>query len=141
MLDHDDYSPEDCRALNEILTRVGDRWTMLVIGHLSRGPLRFNELRRAADGITQRMLTLTLRALERDGLVARTQYPTVPPAVDYALTERGHSLLGPLFALGEWAREHRLSIEASRENFDGALVNAATAAPAAKIHRISAKVR
>jgi len=140
VLDHEDYGPEDCRALNEILARVGDRWTMLVIGHLSRGPLRFNELRRAADGITQRMLTLTLRALERDGLVARTQYPTVPPAVDYALTDRGHSLLGPMIALAE-ARAHRLPIEASRANFDDALVNAAAAAPAPGVHRIAMKVR
>lgn len=140
MLDHPDYGPEDCRALNEILARVGDRWTMLVIGHLSKGPLRFNDLRRAAKGITQRMLTLTLRALERDGLVTRTQYPTVPSAVDYALNERGHSLLIPLFALGEWARAHRLSIEASRDDFDGALSNAAVALAAPGIHRIATKV-
>lgn len=141
MLDHDEYGPEDCRALSEILARVGDRWTMLVIGHLSKGPLRFNDLRRAANGITQRMLTFTLRALERDGLVTRTQYPTVPPAVDYALTERGHSLLIPLFALGEWARTYRLPIEASRENFDCALDDAAVAVPAPGIHLIATKTR
>lgn len=141
MLEHADYSPEDCRALNEILARVGDRWTILVIGHLSKGPMRFNDLRRAADGITQRMLTLTLRALERDGLVTRTQYPTVPPAVDYALTDRGLSLLGPLFSLGEWARAHRLPIEASRANFDRASADAAAAAPPPGIHLIATKVR
>lgn len=141
MLDHDDFGPEDCRALSEILARVGDRWTMLVIGHLSKGPLRFNDLRRAADGITQRMLTLTLRALERDGLVIRTQYLTVPPAVDYALTERGNSLLAPLVALGEWARAQRLPIEASRAHFDGALADAAAAAPPPGIHLIATKMR
>src|SRR5580700_3772790 len=83
---------EDCRAVSEILARIGDKWTVLVVSTLGNGPMRFNELRRALGSISQRMLTLTLRALERDGLVTRTVFPTIPPRVDYALTKLGHSL-------------------------------------------------
>jgi DNA-binding HxlR family transcriptional regulator len=116
MLDHPDYGPEDCQALSDVLARVGDRWTILTVGMLAGGPRRFNEMRRAIDGITQRMLTLTLRALERDGLVIRTPYPTLPISVEYALSARGSSLLIPLIALAEWAREHRHGIEHSRRD-------------------------
>src|SRR6516162_9555904 len=99
------HVPEDCRAVSEVLARVGDKWTVLVVSTLGDGPKRFNELRRALGSISQRMLTLTLRCLERDGLVTRTVFPTIPPRVDYALTKLGHSLLEPVSSLGLWARQ------------------------------------
>jgi DNA-binding HxlR family transcriptional regulator len=111
---------EDCRAVSEVLARVGDKWTVLVVGVLGEGPKRFNELRRALGSISQRMLTLTLRGLERDGLVTRTVFPTIPPRVDYALTKLGHSLLDPVSQLGLWARQHRSAIEQARRRFDAA---------------------
>src|SRR5262245_52349401 len=101
---------EDCRAVSEVLARVGDKWTVLVVGELGQGPKRFNAIRRGLGSISQRMLTLTLRALERDGLVTRTVYPTVPPRVEYALTKLGCSLLEPVSALGLWARRNRMAI-------------------------------
>jgi DNA-binding HxlR family transcriptional regulator len=110
--------PEDCRAASEVLARVGDKWTVLVVSTLGDGPKRFNELRRALGSISQRMLTLTLRALERDGLVTRTVFPTVPPRVDYELTRLGRSLLEPVSALGLWARQNRASIQDARRRFD-----------------------
>lgn len=114
--------PEDahdnCRALSDILNRVGDKWTVFVVGVLAGGPARFNEIRRAVDGISQRMLTLTLRGLERDGLVSRTVYPTIPPRVDYELTELGCTLIGPLSALADWAQRNRAAIEVARRKFD-----------------------
>src|SRR6201746_2534405 len=94
------HVPEDCRAVSEVLSRVGDKWTVLVVSTLGDGPKRFNELRRALGSISQRMLTLTLRALERDGLVTRTVFPTVPPRVDYELTDLGRSLLEPVSGIG-----------------------------------------
>jgi DNA-binding HxlR family transcriptional regulator len=111
---------EDCRAVSEVLSRVGDKWTVLVVSALGEGPKRFNELRRALGSISQRMLTLTVRALERDGLVTRTVFPTVPPRVDYELTKLGRSLLEPVSTLGLWARKNRAAIEAARGKFDGA---------------------
>src|SRR5437763_13863210 len=105
------HVPEDCRAVSEVLARVGDKWTVLVVGVLGDGPKRFNELRRALGSISQRMLTLTLRGLERDGLVTRTVFPTIPPRVDYELTKLGHSLLKPVNGLGLWARQNRPAIE------------------------------
>ena len=90
------HVPEDCRAVSEVLARVGDKWTVLVVSTLGDGPKRFNELRRALGSISQRMLTLTLRGLERDGLVTRTVFPTIPPRVDYELTRLGRSLLEPV---------------------------------------------
>src|SRR6266446_10472145 len=93
---------EDCRAVSEVLARVGDKWTVLVVSALGEGPKRFNELRRALGSISQRMLTLTLRGLERDGLITRTAFPTIPPRVDYALTALGRDLLTPVSALGAW---------------------------------------
>ena len=86
--------PEDCRAVSEVLDRIGDKWSVLVVVTLGDGPKRFNELRRSIASISQRMLTLTLRGLERDGLISRTVFPTVPPRVDYELTELGRSLCG-----------------------------------------------
>jgi DNA-binding HxlR family transcriptional regulator len=109
---------EDCRAVSEVLARVGDKWTVLVVSTLGGGPKRFNELRKALGSISQRMLTLTLRALERDGLVTRTVYPTIPPRVDYELTRLGRSLLEPVSELGLWARKNRPAIAQARERFD-----------------------
>jgi len=111
---------EDCRAVSEVLARIGDKWTVLVVGVLGEGPKRFNELRRALGSISQRMLTLTLRGLERDGLVTRTVFPTIPPRVDYELTQLGHSLLEPVSRLGLWARQNRSAIEHARRRFDAA---------------------
>jgi DNA-binding HxlR family transcriptional regulator len=101
-----------------VLSRVGDKWTVLVVSTLGGGPKRFNELRRALGSISQRMLTLTLRGLERDGLVTRTVFPTVPPRVDYELTTLGRSLLEPVSGLGAWAVAHRPDIQNARQRFD-----------------------
>src|SRR5438477_1214573 len=120
MLPSNLHVPEDCRAVSEVLSRVGDKWTILVVSELGNGPKRFNEIRRALGSISQRMLTLTLRGLERDGLVTRTMFPTIPPRVDYALTELGCSLLTPVNALGAWARQNRQKIEQARAKFDAA---------------------
>jgi DNA-binding HxlR family transcriptional regulator len=112
------HEPEDCRAVSEVLSRVGDKWTVLVVSTLGDGAKRFNELRRALGSISQRMLTLTLRALERDGLVTRTVTPSIPPRVDYELTKLGRSLLEPVSTLGAWARRNRPAISAARRRFD-----------------------
>ncbi|MHA6641740.1 winged helix-turn-helix transcriptional regulator [Mesorhizobium sp. A623] len=114
------HNTEDCRAVSEILQRVGDKWTVLVVGKLGDGSMRFNELRAAVGGISQKMLTTTLRALERDGFVTRTVFPTIPPRVDYELTDLGHELLVPVSALGEWARINTARVRQARERFDGA---------------------
>lgn len=108
----------DCRAISEVLSRVGDKWTVLVVSTLGQGPKRFNELRKALGSISQRMLTLTLRALERDGLVTRTVYPTIPPRVEYELTSLGCSLLDPVNSLSNWARKNRPAMEESRRRYD-----------------------
>jgi len=118
------HVPEDCRALGEILARIGDKWTVLVVGVLGDGPKRFSEIRRALGSISQRMLTLTLRGLERDGLVTRTVFPTIPPRVDYELTQLGRSLLKPMSELGLWARQNRVAIEDARRRFDAPEPNA-----------------
>jgi DNA-binding HxlR family transcriptional regulator len=112
------HVPEDCRAVSEVLSRVGDKWTILVVSELGQGRKRFNEIRRALGSISQRMLTLTLRGLERDGLVTRTVFPAVPPKVEYELTRLGRSLLEPVSGIGLWARQHRMAIEAARQRFD-----------------------
>lgn len=112
------HVPEDCRAVSEVLSRVGDKWTVLVVSTLGNGPKRFNELRRALGSISQRMLTLTLRGLERDGLVTRTVFPTIPPRVDYELTRLGRSLLEPVSELGSWALKNRPAIQNARTRFD-----------------------
>ena len=109
-----------CRAVNDVLSRVGDKWSVRVVMSLAEGPKRFNELRREIDSISQRMLTRTLRALERDGLVHREVTPSVPPRVDYSLTPLGASLTGPIARLGQWAMDNILAIEASRMAFDAA---------------------
>jgi DNA-binding HxlR family transcriptional regulator len=110
--------PGDCRAISAVLSRVGDKWTVLVVETLGGGPKRFNELRRALGSISQRMLTLTLRALERDGLVSRTVTPSVPPRVDYELTRLGHSLLTPVNLLADWARANTAAMDRARAKFD-----------------------
>src|SRR3954467_5881263 len=112
------HVPEECRAVSEVLSRVGDKWTVLVVVELGNGPRRFNEIRRALGSISQRMLTLTLRGLERDGLVTRTVFPTIPPRVDYELTKLGRSLLEPVSGIGLWARQNRTAIQQAREKFD-----------------------
>jgi DNA-binding HxlR family transcriptional regulator len=113
-----DRNSPGCRIVAGILSRIGDKWTVLVVAALSKGPLRFNELRRAIDGVSQRMLTLTLRGLERDGLVTRTVFPTIPPRVDYELTDLGRTLIGPLAQIGAWAEAHAGCIDAARAAFD-----------------------
>jgi DNA-binding HxlR family transcriptional regulator len=107
-----------CLAAREVLNRVGDKWSVLIVGLLGSGPQRFSELKRSIEGISQRMLTLTLRGLERDGLVTRTVTPTIPPRVDYALTPTGQTLLEPVLALATWADRHRGEIQAARDRFD-----------------------
>jgi DNA-binding HxlR family transcriptional regulator len=109
---------EDCRAVSAVLSRIGDKWSVLIVSRLGEGPMRFNELKRTVGGISQRMLTLTLRNLERDGLLTRTVFPTVPPRVDYALTPLGRSLLVPVSALGDWALKNRMKIETAQQVFD-----------------------
>ncbi len=106
--------------MSEVLARVGDKWTVLVVSTLGDGPKRFNELRKALGSISQRMLTLTLRGLERDGLVTRTVFPTNPPRVDYELTRLGRSLLEPVSELGSWARKNRPAIQDARQRYDTA---------------------
>lgn len=109
---------QDCKPVTDVLSRVGDKWSVLIVMLLGSGPKRFNEMRRLVNGISQRMLTLTLRGLERDGLLTRTVFATVPPRVDYELTPLGFSLLTPISALGEWAFANRPEIEAARNRFD-----------------------
>jgi DNA-binding HxlR family transcriptional regulator len=112
------HVPEHCRAVSDVLDRVGDKWSVLVVVMLGDRPTRFNELRRSIASISQRMLTLTLRALERDGLVTRTVFPTIPPRVEYELTKLGRSLLEPVGALGRWARDNHAKIVEARRKFD-----------------------
>lgn len=107
-----------CLAVRDVLNRVGDKWSVLIIFTLGQGPRRFNALRRDIEGISQRMLTLTLRGLERDGLVRRAVYASVPPRVEYTLTPLGQTLLTPISALAGWAGEHREDIQAARARFD-----------------------
>jgi DNA-binding HxlR family transcriptional regulator len=109
---------EECRNLNSILAHVGDKWTVLIVVLLGDGPKRFNEIKRTVAGISQRMLTFTLRGLERDGLVTRTVLPTTPPRVDYELTQLGSTLWDAVEPLGSWARAHLSEILTSRERFD-----------------------
>ena len=111
-------SESRCQIVSRILSRIGDKWSLLIVMMLREGPLRFSELKRSIGGISQRMLTLTLRGLERDGLVTRTVFPTIPPRVDYELTDLGLSLARPVDALGTWAFENHGRIEQARRAFD-----------------------
>jgi DNA-binding HxlR family transcriptional regulator len=113
-----DRNPEDCRGVSSILARVGDKWTVLIVVLLGDGPKRFNEIKRMVGGISQRMLTFTLRGLERDGLVTRTVFPTTPQRVEYELTRLGSTLWEAVEPLGSWARAHVGEIQKSRERFD-----------------------
>ena len=108
----------NCMAVHEVLSQIGDKWTVLVVRALNDGPRRFSELKRDVDGISQRMLTLTLKTLERDGFVTRTVYPTIPPRVDYELTALGHSLSEPLGVIAQWAITNRQRIVDARVAFD-----------------------
>jgi DNA-binding HxlR family transcriptional regulator len=107
-----------CRTISTLLSRIGDKWTVLVVQTLGSGSKRFNELRREIPSVSQRMLTLTLRNLERDGLVSRTVTPSIPPRVDYALTELGQSLQKPICGLATWALDNVESIHAAQARFD-----------------------
>ncbi|MEU9128872.1 helix-turn-helix domain-containing protein [Kitasatospora sp. NPDC048540] len=108
---------EDC-GIRDVLDRIGDKWSVLVVVELAQGMRRFRQLQRAVPGISQRMLTLTVRRLERDGLLTRTVHPTVPPQVEYALTPMGHSLTHLVRALADWSSEHRGAIAAARREWD-----------------------
>lgn len=109
----------NCSAMSDVLSRIGDKWSVMVVGMLSRnGTLRFNELKRLINGVSQRMLTLTLRNLERDGLVSRTIYPEVPPRVEYSLTEMGKTLQEPINALWDWTADNHHSIIDARDIYD-----------------------
>ena len=113
-----DPSNPVCRTISTLLSRIGDKWTVLVVQTLGSGSKRFNELRREIPSVSQRMLTLTLRNLERDGLVSRTVTPTIPPRVDYELTELGRSLRKPVDALAQWALDNVETIHAAQARFD-----------------------
>ncbi|MBH5338657.1 helix-turn-helix transcriptional regulator [Streptomyces pactum] len=110
--------PDNGRTVRETLDRIGDKWSVLVIGILSRGPLRFSALQQRVPGISQRMLTLTLRHLERDGVVSRTVYAEVPPRVEYQLTPLGESLRTIVHALAQWVTDHHEEIESARRRYD-----------------------
>jgi DNA-binding HxlR family transcriptional regulator len=127
----DPVSPSDCRV-RQVLDRIGDKWSLYVVHLLGGGTRRFSDLRRTIDGISQRMLTVTLRGLERDGLVIRTVHPTVPPRVDYALTPLGRTLLDTVCALIDWADEHVPDIHQARAAYDrrSALLSASLDEPA-----------
>jgi len=109
---------DDCQMVREILDLVGDKWSLYIIATLKDGPVRFNELRRQIDGISQRMLTIALRGLERDGLVKRTLFPTIPPRVDYELTDVGRTLLAPVMGLVTWVNTNRENIQGARVRYD-----------------------
>ena len=117
--------------MSDVLQRIADKWSILVVGRLGKGPMRFNELRYVVGGISQKMLTTTLRNLERDGFVTRTQYATIPPRVDYELTGLGQELLVPVNALGDWARNNIVRIHMARSAFDGKCGAACTGEDAA----------
>jgi DNA-binding HxlR family transcriptional regulator len=110
---------EECQTISALLSRIGDKWSVLVVSLLGRGQLRFSALRRQIDGISQKMLTTTLRSLERDGFVTRTVFPTTPPQVEYELTELGRDLLNPVGALADWALQNQARVDQAREKFDG----------------------
>ena len=130
---------ETCNAMGDILNRIGDKWSVMVVGHLTRKTMRFNELRHAIGGISQRMLTLTLRNLERDGLVTRTVFPEIPPRVEYQLTDLGRTLTEPLDALWSWAAQHQHEVASARAAYDAA--QGEVAAPLPPERRYAGAVR
>jgi DNA-binding HxlR family transcriptional regulator len=109
---------ENCDKITTVLSRVGDKWTVLVVSQLGSGPKRFSEIRRAVGSISQKMLTSTLRCLERDGFITRTVFPIVPPRVDYELTPLGRDLLRPVHALQAWALKNAEKVERAQRKFD-----------------------
>jgi len=115
-----EHVPESCKPATEVLQLIGDKWSVLIVLQLQDGPKRFSELRRAIPKISQRMLTLTLRGLERDGLVSRDVTPSIPPRVDYELTKLGRSLQEPIRGLGQWAVDNHAAIVRARVAFDRA---------------------
>lgn len=118
-MDEPEWNPYDRNCpTRQLLDRIGDRWTVLVVGTLVDGPLRFSQIAQHVDGVSQKMLTQTLRALERDGLVTRTVYPEIPPRVEYELTDTGRTLREPLQALEEWAKAHMSTVLRAREQAD-----------------------
>ena len=112
------HSIERCKPFTELLARISEKWSLFIVMLLGDGPMRFGEIKRAAHGISQRMLTLTLRHLERDGLVIRSVVSMSPHHVDYTLSELGHSLKSPVNALGDWAFANRSAVERARATFD-----------------------
>lgn len=114
------HADPDCRAVSELLSRVGDKWTVLIVKALQPRGRRFNELKREVGGISQQMLTRTLRTLQRDGMVARKVHPTVPPSVEYDLTQLGRSLAVPVMALADWTFAHLHQIHTNRAAYDRA---------------------
>ncbi len=112
------YIPSQCQLVNDIISLVGDKWSVLIVVLLGGGKKRFSDLKRSVDGISQKMLTVTLRGLERDGYVTRTVYPTIPPRVEYELTDLGRDLLVPLRALGAWALANHDKVAQSRAAYD-----------------------
>ena len=129
---HIDPKGPTCLAVRDVLNRVGDKWSVLVVALLGDGSKRFSELRRSVEGISQRMLTLTVRGLERDGLVTRTMFPTIPPRVDYELTTMGRTLLKPINALAEWSEENRAAIQQARVRYDAKVSRRAKVASAVR---------
>jgi len=117
----DDRDPEVCGAISDMLARIGDKWSLLIVSTLGDRSLRFNELRRQIDDISQKMLSSTLKVLERDGLVSRTVFPSVPPQVEYALTDLGNELLQPVSALAQWTAANTPRILAARAAYDSRL--------------------
>ncbi|MCB1021057.1 MAG: helix-turn-helix transcriptional regulator [Acidobacteria bacterium] len=124
-----DVTPDNCQITREILTRVGDKWSVFIVASLGEGAKRFSELKRAVGSISQRMLTLTLRGLERDGLVKRTVYPTVPPSVEYELTALGKTLLDPVNGLAAWAMRSKEAIFEARRRYDEAAAQSGRSGP------------
>jgi len=124
---------QTCSAMADILNRIGDKWSVMIVGQLTGRTMRFNELRHAIAGISQRMLTLALRNLERDGLVTRTVYPEIPPRVEYALTDLGRTLTEPLDALWTWAGTHKDEIAGARARYDLRTAPAEAETPVRKI--------
>lgn len=113
-----DLENSECHKVSQVLARVGDKWSILIVMLLADGPHRFTEIKRAVNGISQRMLTLCLRGLERDGLLNRTVIAVMPPHVEYELTALGRSLTEPVIALGTWASNHIADIDRARQEFD-----------------------
>ncbi len=119
----DRTTPECTIFTRELLSRIGDKWSILIVAHLAEGPLRFNALKRTIGQVSQRMLTLTLKSLEKDGLVSRTVFPTIPPRVEYELTSLGRTLMEPVMALIHWSLTHQHDVEVARKSFELRSVN------------------